>query len=410
MQKQKQAMAPLPKEWGTAGHLTAEQERAAATLAGLVKENSLPARYQSHAAHLRFLRARGFNVTKAYALLKQDADWREQFSDHVFVASRDFPPVAAMHSDGAIRLAGQSLDGRPIIVLQPRFFWPKLVEDPLQIVYFFVFYVDRLCARAEQAGQETFVTIADLEGFSMSNFSLTYVKVVVSVLQNHYPERLGSVFVVNAPFIFAAAWRMIQPLLDERTRSKIDVLGSSPADVARLHAEVAPDVLERGLGGSHERYAVPDDVFQQAMVLDTTPSSVADSAPVTPRSGNSRRRIKHLLKRALFSTEARASSSSLGLDPNRDDDAGAVKPSGILKTMSRRLWAREQSVDDDAEDIRTSRDERVAIELREAHDRLLVQMATLATQHETQIMQLQHQVHALAVLLVAVLLYSLLFA
>jgi len=389
------------------GHLTAEQERAAAALAGLVNENGLPARYHSHAAHLRFLRARGFNVAKAYALLKQDADWREQFTDHVFVASRDFPPVAAMHSDGAIRLAGQSLDGRPIIVLQPRFFWPKLVEDPLQLVYFFVFYVDRLCARAEQAGQETFVTIADLEGFSMSNFSLTYVKVIVSVLQNHYPERLGSVFAVNAPFIFSAAWRMIQPLLDERTRSKIDVLGSSQADMARMLAHIAPHVLERGLGGSHERYAVPDDIFQQAMVLDATPSSPA-ADPLTPRSGRSHRRIKHLLKRALFSTEARASSSSLGLDPNRDDDA-ASRPSSLLKTMSRRLWAREQSVDDDAEDLRTSQDERVAIELREAHDRLLVQMSNLASQHETQILQLQHQVHALAVLLVAVLLYSMLF-
>jgi hypothetical protein len=131
-----------------------------------------------------------------------------------------------MHEEGAIRLAGKSKDGRPVIMAQARYYWPKLVEDNIQIVYFFTFYVDAICKMAEDAGHETFFAIADLEGFSMANFSLSQMKLAIGILQNHYPERLGMIFVINAPFVFTAAWRLIQPLLDERTRNKIDILGS----------------------------------------------------------------------------------------------------------------------------------------------------------------------------------------
>ena len=309
----------------------------------------------------------------------------------------------------------------------------------MQLVYFFVFYVDQLCLRAEEIGQETFVTIADLEGFSMANFSLTYIKVIVSILQNHYPERLGTVYVINAPFIFSAAWRMIQPLLDERTRSKIEILGSSPADYARIQTDVDVSVLEQDYGGTHERYPVPDEIVQLSLVDPSTSTSprifssslssraaaisdgaargpicssvigaqeAEDQQPKSPLfgQGKTRRRIKHLLKRALFITESRASSASLGLDPNKDDDDAARKPS-LLRSVSRRLWAREQADDDDAEEITATVDERIAVELRESHDKLLVQMSTLSSAHEVQIMQLQHQVQALSMVLVAILLF-----
>jgi hypothetical protein len=131
-----------------------------------------------------------------------------------------------MHEEGCIRLAGKSKDGRPVLMIQARYYYPKLVDDNIQIVYFFNFYVDAICKMAEAIGEETFFAIVDLDGFSMSNFSLAQMKIAIGILQNHYPERLGGILIISAPFIFTAAWRLLQPLLDERTRNKINILGS----------------------------------------------------------------------------------------------------------------------------------------------------------------------------------------
>ncbi|GIL81616.1 hypothetical protein Vretimale_1227 [Volvox reticuliferus] len=44
--------------------------------------------------------------------------------------------------------------------------------------------------------------------------------------QDYYPEHLGTMFVINTPLIFRGIWAAVQPLLQERTRKKIVILGS----------------------------------------------------------------------------------------------------------------------------------------------------------------------------------------
>lgn len=43
--------------------------------------------------------------------------------------------------------------------------------------------------------------------------------------QDYYPEHLGQMFIINTPFIFKTIWAMVNPMLEERTRKKIQVLG-----------------------------------------------------------------------------------------------------------------------------------------------------------------------------------------
>jgi hypothetical protein len=44
--------------------------------------------------------------------------------------------------------------------------------------------------------------------------------------QDFYPESLGVMFIINAPFIFKSIWAFVHPMLEERTRKKIHVLGT----------------------------------------------------------------------------------------------------------------------------------------------------------------------------------------
>ena len=41
--------------------------------------------------------------------------------------------------------------------------------------------------------------------------------------QNYYPERLGKALMINVPYLFMKAWKMIYPFIDNNTRAKVIV-------------------------------------------------------------------------------------------------------------------------------------------------------------------------------------------
>jgi hypothetical protein len=88
----------------------------------------------------------------------------------------------------------------------------------------------RLPACSRKAGKllETCCTIMDLKGVGISSISsvYTYVKQASEISQNHYPERLGKLYLINAPWGFSTAFSAIKGFLDPVTASKINILGS----------------------------------------------------------------------------------------------------------------------------------------------------------------------------------------
>merc|ERR1711907_545069 len=67
-------------------------------------------------------------------------------------------------------------------------------------------------------------------GASFKMFSgqvIDFVKLAFSIGQDYYPEIMGQMFIVNAPMLFSGAWAVIKQFLDEKTRQKIKIIGSS---------------------------------------------------------------------------------------------------------------------------------------------------------------------------------------
>ena len=50
------------------------------------------------------------------------------------------------------------------------------------------------------------------------------VKIAAQIGSDYYPEIMGNMFVVNAPYLFAGVWAMVKGFLDERTRNKIQII------------------------------------------------------------------------------------------------------------------------------------------------------------------------------------------
>jgi hypothetical protein len=102
---------------------------------------------------------------------------------------------------------------------------------------------------------QQFVVLFDLEGFTPSLLFRRNVRLMIRkllyVAQAQYPERLSKTLLVNAPFGFEAAWKLIQPLLDEKTASKIHF-----CNWADLVQDIDPAVLSQDYGGSHAEYPI----------------------------------------------------------------------------------------------------------------------------------------------------------
>lgn len=112
----------------------------------------------------------------------------------------------------------------------------------------------RLPACSRKSGQllETCCSIMDLKGVGISKVSSVYgyVKQASAISQNYYPERLGKLYLINAPWGFSSVFSIVKGFLDPVTVQKIHVLGSGYH--AELESQVSNENLPKIFGGTCE--------------------------------------------------------------------------------------------------------------------------------------------------------------
>ena len=110
----------------------------------------------------------------------------------------------------------------------------------------------RLPACSRKAGTllETCCSVLDLKGVGLSSVSSVYgyVKQASAISQNYYPERLGKMYLINAPWGFSTVFNVVKGFLDPVTVQKIHVLGSGYQK--DLLAQVPKENLPKQFGGT----------------------------------------------------------------------------------------------------------------------------------------------------------------
>jgi len=103
------------------------------------------------------------------------------------------------------------------------------------------------CSRKSGKLLETCCTIMDLKGVGITKVPsvYSYVKMASAISQNYYPERLGRMYLINAPWGFSGVFNLIKGWLDPVTVEKIHILGSGYQKelLAQVPAENLPEVL-----------------------------------------------------------------------------------------------------------------------------------------------------------------------
>lgn len=89
-----------------------------------------------------------------------------------------------------------------------------------------------------------FSKYSNLTGLSMIRMSLDVLK----ILSDHYPERLGSAWMVHASWSFTFFWKSISPFLDHVTKKKIFFINK----LQELRDWIDEDVLEVEYSGKND--------------------------------------------------------------------------------------------------------------------------------------------------------------
>lgn len=112
----------------------------------------------------------------------------------------------------------------------------------------------RLPACSRKAGKllETCCTVMDLKGVGITKAPSVYgyIRQASTISQNYYPERLGKLYVINAPWGFSTVFNVVKGFLDPVTVQKIHVLGSGYEQ--ELLAQVPAENLPKQFGGKCE--------------------------------------------------------------------------------------------------------------------------------------------------------------
>jgi len=281
-----------PDRSGHPGHLTAEQAEALAALAAQFADQELPPRWRTDDMFCRFLRARNFDLALTSAMLNDCLAWRRDFAYPGGIDALlhfEFPEEQAVRAAYPECYHKTDRFGRPVLLqlvgridlvaVKAATDWDRLrqfnlhrMEHNIQVKY-------PACSEMMGAAVGESCIIIDLKGLRPWMFTSEireYLKSHFKILQDNYPERLGKMFVINAPTIFAGIWAVLKKFVDPKTRNKVEILGSRYK--AKLCEVIDEATLPTFLGGLDESF---DPTIDQGPWLKAAGARLAE-APAAP--------------------------------------------------------------------------------------------------------------------------------
>ncbi|KAL4958209.1 putative phosphatidylinositol transporter [Aspergillus filifer] len=244
---------------GHPGHTTPEQDAKVEQLRSELEAEGYKERLDTLTL-LRFLRARKFDVALAKAMFVDSEKWRKEFGTDDLARTFEYTEKAEVFKYYPQYYHKTDKDGRPVYIeklgsidltaLQ------KITTDDRMLKNLVTEYEKladpRLPACSRKAGKllETCCSIMDLKGVSLFSAPSVYgyLKRTSNVSQNYYPERLGKMYLINAPWGFSGVWNIVKGYLDPVTVEKIHVLGSGYQ--SELLKQVPAENLPKAYGGS----------------------------------------------------------------------------------------------------------------------------------------------------------------
>ncbi|AGO10853.1 AaceriAFR660Wp [[Ashbya] aceris (nom. inval.)] len=192
---------------------------------------------------LRYLRATGWNVEAAIERLRKTLVWRREFG---VTGDPDAPNslkpemVEPENATGKQVLLGFDPERRPIYMMKNG---RQNTEPSFAQVQHLVFFMEAAIALMPQ-GVELLALLIDFRHYKEAGVigakspPISLAKQILSIIQDHYPERLGKALFFNMPWYGWTFLKLMHPFIDPVTRSKLvyDEPFSTYIDAEQLEA------------------------------------------------------------------------------------------------------------------------------------------------------------------------------
>ncbi|KAM3212606.1 hypothetical protein ACQJBY_065580 [Aegilops geniculata] len=188
---------------------------------------------------VRFLKAREWHVTNAHKMLVDCLNWRIQ-NEIDSILEKPIIPVdlyRSIRESQLVGLSGYSKEGVPVFA----FGVGQSTYDKASVHYYVQSHIqineyrDRIilpmATKKFRRPITTCIKVLDMTGLKLSALSLLKILTAISAVDElNYPEKAETYYIVNTPYIFSACWKVVKPLLQERTRKKVHVLSGRGKD------------------------------------------------------------------------------------------------------------------------------------------------------------------------------------
>ncbi|KAL5737338.1 hypothetical protein ACOSP7_030099 [Xanthoceras sorbifolium] len=188
---------------------------------------------------VRFLKARDWNVSKAHKMLIDCLHWRVENKIDNILEKPILPTdlYRAVRDSQLVGLSGYSKEGLPVVAIGVGL----STFDKASAHYYVQSHIQmneyRDCVILPSASKKygrpisTCLKVLDMTGLKLSALNQIKLLTVISTIDDlNYPEKTDTYYIVNAPYIFSACWKVVKPLLQERTKRKVQVLQGNGRD------------------------------------------------------------------------------------------------------------------------------------------------------------------------------------
>ncbi|GKT63739.1 CRAL/TRIO domain-containing protein [Colletotrichum tofieldiae] len=245
---------------------------------------------------LRFLRARKWDVEKAFVMMISTMNWRltEMKVDEEIMRTGEAGALEASKSSdantkklgedfmaqarsGKTFIHGLDKAGRPICQVRVRMHRQgEQCEESLEKYTVFLIETARMVLAPPV---DTATIVFDMTGFSMANMDYTPVKFMIKCFEANYPESLGAVLVHRAPWVFQGIWKIIKGWLDPVVAAKVHFTNN----VKEMSEFIEPSHILKELDGQEDwdyKYVEPiageNDKMKDTATRDTLVSGRED--------------------------------------------------------------------------------------------------------------------------------------
>ncbi|KAJ3333574.1 Motile sperm domain-containing protein 2 [Blyttiomyces sp. JEL0837] len=195
----------------------------------------------------RFLLYQKGNAQAAMKSVMGTLDWKMSYRIDT-ILEEDF---SDMDRCGKLRWCGRDKEGHPIMVWRHIKHFPEqfqLERDVRYIVY--------CLEKGKESGiiADRITVIVDRIGMTQANYDSHLVKILLSIFQHHYPERLAKFYIFPKNVMLTMGWNITKVFLEPHTIARIKILNEEEVQGVLVN-DIDRDQLYRRFGG-----IVEDDI------------------------------------------------------------------------------------------------------------------------------------------------------